>query len=209
MHNLVLSPIDPEILITSISERVTANILNAVIPKQPTETERWFNLNELCQYHPDKPTKPTVYGWVNAGTIPVHKGGKKLRFLKSEIDSWLKQREKKASASATGQYLSSKKRWISLDNKYKGRHHGHTQLEILFTYLREHIATASMVSAATGVPQKNICRYKRYLERKGCIWELEKKPCKMTGFKAWYLTTNPDKAPKFSLIQLNLFEAWS
>ena len=62
--------------------------------EQPTETDRWFDLNELCIYHPDKPSKPTVYGWVNAGAIPVHKGGKKLRFLKSEIDNWLKQGRK-------------------------------------------------------------------------------------------------------------------
>ena len=63
--------------------------------EQPTETDRWFDLSELCQYHPDKPTKPTVYGWVSADTIPVHKNGKKLRFLKSEIDDWLKKGRKK------------------------------------------------------------------------------------------------------------------
>jgi excisionase family DNA binding protein len=66
--------------------------------KQPTETNRWFDLNELCNYHPDKPSKPTVYGWVNVGSIPVHKGGKKLRFLKSEIDTWLLQGRKKTLA---------------------------------------------------------------------------------------------------------------
>ena len=64
----------------------------------PAETNRWFDLNELCIYLPDKPTKPTVYGWVNSGTIPVHKGGKKLRFLKSEIDNWLRQGRKKTLA---------------------------------------------------------------------------------------------------------------
>ena len=63
--------------------------------EKPTETDRWFDLNELCNYHPDKPSKPTVYGWVSAGNIPVHKSGKKLRFLKSEIDYWLKQGRKK------------------------------------------------------------------------------------------------------------------
>jgi len=63
--------------------------------EQPTETDRWFDLNELCHYHPDKPTKPTVYGWVHAGTIPVHKSGKKLRFLKSEIDNFLREGRKK------------------------------------------------------------------------------------------------------------------
>jgi excisionase family DNA binding protein len=75
------------------------------------EPDRWFDLNELCQYIPDKPSKPTVYGWVSAGTIPVHKGGKKLRFLKSEIDNWLKQGRKKTlaeTASEAETYLKKK-----------------------------------------------------------------------------------------------------
>lgn len=79
------------------------------------------------------------------------------------------------------------------------------QRQTIFQYLQDNIATASMVADATGIYQKNICRYKRDLEKAGKIWELEKKPCKKTGFKAWYLTTNPDKAPKQSLTQLNLF----
>jgi excisionase family DNA binding protein len=66
--------------------------------EQTTKTDCWFDLNELCNYHPDKPSKPTVYGWVNVGNIPVHKGGKKLRFLKSEIDNWLMQGRKKTFA---------------------------------------------------------------------------------------------------------------
>jgi excisionase family DNA binding protein len=79
----------------------------------PLETERWFGLAELCQYHPDKPSKATVYGWVNAGTIPVHKSAKKLRFLKSEIDAWLKQGQKKTNVEAASEastYLQSKKK---------------------------------------------------------------------------------------------------
>lgn len=79
--------------------------------EQRTDPDRWFNLNELCIYHPDKPSKPTVYGWVNAGIIPVHKGGKKLRFLKSEIDNWLKQGRKKTlaeTASEADTYLKKK-----------------------------------------------------------------------------------------------------
>jgi excisionase family DNA binding protein len=86
-----------------------------VYNSQPTETDRWFDLNEFCNYHPDKPTKPTVYGWVNAGTIPVHKGGKKLRFLKSEIDSWLMQGRKKTLleiASETSTYLPNNKKGL-------------------------------------------------------------------------------------------------
>jgi len=78
-----------------------------------------------------------------------------------------------------------------------------TQLKTIFQYLQEHIATASMVSAATGIPQKNITRFKRDLEKAGQLWEIEKKLCKQTGFKAWYLTTNPEQAPFNN--QLNLF----
>jgi hypothetical protein len=78
-----------------------------------------------------------------------------------------------------------------------------SQLKTIFQYLQEHIATASMVSAATGIPHKNICRYKRDLEKAGRLWEIEKKLCKQTSFKALYLTTNHEQAPFNN--QLNLF----
>jgi len=81
-----------------------------------------------------------------------------------------------------------------------------SQVQTIFQYLQEHIATASMVADATGIYQKNICRYKRDLEKIGRIWEVEKKLCQKTGFKAWYLTTNADKAPKHLPTQLNLFQ---
>ena len=79
--------------------------------EQP-EADRWFDLNELCNFLPDKPAKPTVYGWVHTGLIPCHKGQKKLRFLKSEIDNWLKQGRKKTlaeTASEANQYIKNKK----------------------------------------------------------------------------------------------------
>jgi len=86
--------------------------------ENPTEQERWFDLNDLCKYLPDKPAKPTVYGWVQSGLIPCHKGAKRLRFLKSEIDAWLKKGRKKTieeTSREADQYL--------LDNK-KGLNHG-------------------------------------------------------------------------------------
>ena len=87
-------------------------ILFEQFPILQVEADVWFNLDELCQYHPDKPSKPTVYGWVNVGTIPVHKGGKKLRFLKSEIDSWLRQGRKRTlteTATEAEHYCKTKK----------------------------------------------------------------------------------------------------
>ena len=78
-----------------------------------------------------------------------------------------------------------------------------TQLKTIFEFLQNNIATASMVTDATGVPQKCITRYKRDLEKRGQLFEIEKKQCRKTGFKAWYLTTNPELFPTSK--QLNLF----
>jgi hypothetical protein len=47
-----------------------------------------------------------------------------------------------------------------------------------------------MVSYATNVSQKNICRIKRNLEKEGKLQEVERKLCKITGHRASYLTTN-------------------
>lgn len=77
------------------------------------ETDRWFDLEELCNYLPDKPTKQTVYRWVHLKAIPFHKGIKKLRFLKSEIDIWLKSARHKTMdeiRKETDEYLAKKKR---------------------------------------------------------------------------------------------------
>lgn len=54
-----------------------------------TLADKWFNIDELKDYLPDHPAKQTIYGWVSKREIPFHKGGKKLRFLQSDIDKWL------------------------------------------------------------------------------------------------------------------------
>lgn len=71
-----------------------------------------------------------------------------------------------------------------------------TQLRTIFHYLENHTATATMVSKATGIPQKCITRYKRDLEKEGLLYEVKKKLCKATDFPAWYLTTNPELFPE-------------
>ena len=70
------------------------------------------------------------------------------------------------------------------------------QKKTIFEYLKQDTTTASMATEATGIPQKSICRYKRDLEKQGLLYELVKKHCKFTGFRAWYLTTNPELFPK-------------
>ena len=109
---MILLQLDSEQLNSLIQNAVRKAISETPKVEQPTETDRWFDLKELCQYHPDKPSKPTVYGWVHNGLIPHHKGGKKLRFLKSEIDNWIKQGRRKTLAETAieaAQYVQSKK----------------------------------------------------------------------------------------------------
>ena len=75
------------------------------------QLDKWFDIAELCAYLPDKPARATVYGMVHFGKIPHHKGQKKLRFLKSEVDAWLMQGKRKTFAETNaeaGQYLNKK-----------------------------------------------------------------------------------------------------
>ena len=55
------------------------------------EKEIWLTIDQLCQYLPYKPAKPTIYGKVQKKEIPHYKKGKHLYFLQSEIDIWLKE----------------------------------------------------------------------------------------------------------------------
>ena len=92
-------------------ESIERLLLNKSNENQP-EPDKWFDLNEVCNYLPDKPAKATVYDWVHKNLIPVHKGNKKLRFLKSEIDFWLKAGKKLTLAESSeiaNKYLQNKK----------------------------------------------------------------------------------------------------
>ena len=52
----------------------------------------WLTVPELCDYLPEHPAKPTVYGWVYDKLIPYYKRSKKLLFRKDEIDVWAQAR---------------------------------------------------------------------------------------------------------------------
>ena len=98
MHNVVLSPIDPETLISSISERVTANILKAVRNEQPTtdRPEQLLTVQEAAQFL--NLTVPTIYSKVSKGELPVMKRSKRLYFSRTELLEYLKDGRKKSNA---------------------------------------------------------------------------------------------------------------
>ena len=87
------------VTITNISvgelEALISNTIQRALAVQQSEepaveVDKWLDINELAQYLPDRPAVPTIYGYVHRRTIPFHKQMKKLYFLKSEIDEWLR-----------------------------------------------------------------------------------------------------------------------
>lgn len=88
MQILTVSLHDLELLLGRNTERIIQAISKNSENSQPTD--HWFNINQLCEYLPDKPKRQTVYGWVHKRAIPFHKKSKALSFLKSEIDDYLK-----------------------------------------------------------------------------------------------------------------------
>ncbi len=80
------------------------------------------------------------------------------------------------------------------------------EMSVFYEYLMKHTATCSMVSDAIGIKQKNLCRYKVALQKANLLWELFSKPCKVTGYKAAYLTTNKDLISTIDKNQLSLFQ---
>lgn len=113
MENVVLTQLTiPEV--RQIFRQELANFFSTThIHTAPTEdnSDKWLDIDEFCSYDPEKRSKATVYGMTSAGTIPFHKRGKKIYFLKSEIDTWLKSGRRKTIAeigASASEYISSK-----------------------------------------------------------------------------------------------------
>jgi excisionase family DNA binding protein len=116
MHNVVLSPIDPEKLISSISERVTANILKAVRNEQTStdQPEQFLTIQEAAEFL--SLTVPTIYSKVSKGELPVMKRSKRLYFSRTELLDYLKDGRKKSNAEIEQEakaYLSNNKKGLN------------------------------------------------------------------------------------------------
>ena len=78
--------------VESLAEKVGAM---SCTQKNANEQSEWLDIEALCAYLPTHPAKQTVYTWVNEMSIPFYKSSKKLLFLRSEIDDWLRQGRRK------------------------------------------------------------------------------------------------------------------
>ncbi|MFC3881270.1 helix-turn-helix domain-containing protein [Algoriphagus namhaensis] len=115
MHNLVFSPIDPEKLISDISERVTANILKAVKISQSStdQPEHLLTIQEAAEFL--NLTVPTIYSKVSKNELPVMKRSKRLYFSSIELIDYLKEGRKKSNAEIEQEaeaYLSNNKKGL-------------------------------------------------------------------------------------------------
>ncbi len=101
-------------LTNKVSELSSLILKEAEAETNKTEqTEVWFDLNELIEYDPEKRKKPTWYSKISRNEVPHYKRGKKVYFLKSEIDEWLKQGRKKTNSEIEAEaetYLSKLKK---------------------------------------------------------------------------------------------------
>ena len=80
------------------------------------------------------------------------------------------------------------------------------QIQRMYEYLLTNIATASMLEEALNIKQKCITRYKRELENNGYLYEIYHQKCKETGFKAWYLSTDPYLSPMKNQLKFSFYE---
>ena len=69
------------------------------IKHNPTPTtqdpDHWMSVDDLINYLPGKIAKQTIYQKCSRRELPHTNSGKKLLFLKSEIDTWLNSQKRK------------------------------------------------------------------------------------------------------------------
>jgi len=78
---------DNKRLITKI-DNLTKKVME-VTPTNRKEEDKRMDVTEAQEYIPGHPAVQTIYGWTSNNLIPYHKVGKRIYFLKSELDKWL------------------------------------------------------------------------------------------------------------------------
>ena len=68
----------------AINKKISASVGN--INK---DEDRRMDVSEAQKYIPGHPAVQTIYGWTSNNLIPYHKVGKRIYFIKSELDAWL------------------------------------------------------------------------------------------------------------------------
>lgn len=67
-----------------------------------------------------------------------------------------------------------------------------TELKQVREYLTKHNATSTMTATALNIYRPNLTRYKMMLQDEGVLFVTHNDRCKETGYKADYLSCNPE-----------------
>lgn len=100
---------DNKRLITKI-DNLTKKVME-VNPKNYHEEDKRMDVTEAQEYIPGHPAVQTIYGWTSNNIIPYHKVGKRIYFLKSELDKWLQKESFKSDDDLMAEaraYVNSK-----------------------------------------------------------------------------------------------------
>lgn len=74
----------------AINKRISAAVGNN------KDDDQRMDVTEVQKYIPSHPAVQTIYGWTSNNMIPYHKVGKRIYFVKSELDAWLSMEKHKS-----------------------------------------------------------------------------------------------------------------
>ena len=76
--------------IDAINRKISASVGNS------KDDDQRMDVTEAQKYIPGHPAVQTIYGWTSNNMIPYHKVGKRIYFVKSELDAWLSKEQHKS-----------------------------------------------------------------------------------------------------------------
>lgn len=76
--------------IDALNRKISASVGNS------KDDDQRMDVNEAQKYIPGHPAVQTIYGWTSNNMIPYHKVGKRIYFVKSELDAWLSKEQHKS-----------------------------------------------------------------------------------------------------------------
>lgn len=76
--------------IDALNRKITASVGNN------NDDDQRMDVAEAQNYIPGHPAVQTIYGWTSNNMIPYHKVGKRIYFVKSELDAWLSKKQHKS-----------------------------------------------------------------------------------------------------------------
>ena len=74
----------------AINRKISASVGNN------KDDDQRMDVSEAQKYIPGHPVVQTIYGWTSNNMIPYHKVGKRIYFVKSELDAWLSKEQHKS-----------------------------------------------------------------------------------------------------------------